>query len=433
MIKYPHKLEKIFTKLHKNGIKAIIVGGYVRDYFLATPSKDIDIEVYNIHSFEKLEEVLEEFGSVNSVGKSFGVCKLLVDDLDLDFSFPREDNKIGVGHKGFDVSINSNLDYKTASSRRDFTINAIGFDTQKKEILDPFNGLDDLKTKTLRAIDAKKFQEDPLRVLRGIQFCARFNLKIDKKLFELCKKMVDKKMLNELSKERVFGEIQKLLLKAKKPSNGLKLMQDLHIIKGISGLKLLTQREFLNTTLIIDEIAKLSINNKTKITLMLSFICYSFERKNSTDLSLSQEFIMNYSDEKELLKHILLLVENYIFIKNTSFCDIDDYYLYKLATKVKISELILLAQAHLKVNKNSEYSLVVKKIEKKAKKLNILEEKMPQILQGKDILKFGMKPSKEFSKILSDAYTAQMKKTFTSHIDATKWLKKYLKQNTYID
>jgi len=105
MIDYPNKLNNLFDKLLNLNINPIIIGGYVRDFLLKIKSKDIDIELYGISSFSKLEEILNEFGDVNSVGKSFGVCKLRVDDLDLDFSFPRIDSKIDKGHKGFEIKI----------------------------------------------------------------------------------------------------------------------------------------------------------------------------------------------------------------------------------------------------------------------------------------------------------------------------------------
>ena len=428
MIKYPHKLEKIFVRLHKYGIRPIIVGGYIRDFFFARASKDIDIELYNVLSFSQLEEILKEFGSVNSVGKSFGVCKLFFEGLDLDFTLPRTDNKTGAGHKGFDVEIKADLDYKSASSRRDFTINSIGFDVIKKEILDPFNGLQDLKNSTLKAIDADSFKEDPLRVLRGVQFSARFDLNMDDKLFDLCKEMVQNQMLSQLSKERVFGEIQKLLLKAEKPSKGFVLLKKLSVLDEIPQLKLLCDAQYTKAILTLDEVAKLKIDKKTKLCLMLTVLSYSFEKKQKdfNNFKLTKEFISNWSDEKELLKHILLLLENYIYIRDISLKDVDDYFLYKLSTKVKIKELMLLANAKLKIDRDDEFEKVVKSIQEGSKKLNILEDKMPPLLQGRDILNFNIKPSKEFATILKDAYDAQMKKVFTSHSDAIIWLKKYL-------
>lgn len=98
MIQYPGILDTIFDKLRYHGIRPIIVGGYIRDYLVDIESKDIDIEVYGISSFAELQNILKEFGSVNVVGKSFGVCKLYFEGYDLDFSFPRSDNKIESGH-----------------------------------------------------------------------------------------------------------------------------------------------------------------------------------------------------------------------------------------------------------------------------------------------------------------------------------------------
>ncbi|MDQ1337773.1 MAG: hypothetical protein QG617_740, partial [Campylobacterota bacterium] len=172
MIDYPDKLNIIFEKLKSHRIRPVIVGGFIRDSLFKIESKDIDIELYGALTFKKLQKILQEFGTVNIVGKSFGVCKLKFEDYDLDFSFPRRDSKIRSGHRGFDVTIDSTLDFKTAASRRDFTINAIGYDVVEKKVLDPYNGINDLKEKILRAVDEKSFAEDPLRVLRAAQFCA---------------------------------------------------------------------------------------------------------------------------------------------------------------------------------------------------------------------------------------------------------------------
>ena len=130
---YPKYLDKIFDKLNKNNIRSIIVGGYIRDKFLNLNSKDIDIELFGVSTYDELEKILQEFGEVNTVGKSFGVCKLSLKTLDLDFTLPRLDNKIGSGHCGFEIKVDKNLDFKTASSRRDFTMNAIGYDLIEKK------------------------------------------------------------------------------------------------------------------------------------------------------------------------------------------------------------------------------------------------------------------------------------------------------------
>ncbi|HIP14674.1 MAG TPA: CCA tRNA nucleotidyltransferase, partial [Sulfurimonas autotrophica] len=114
MITYPQSLNTIFNKLYKYHIQPVIVGGYIRDALVDIPSNDIDIELYGIDSLQKVEKILQEFGKINSVGKSFGVCKLLYKNLDLDFSLPRKDNKIASGHQGFQIIIDTHLNFKTA-------------------------------------------------------------------------------------------------------------------------------------------------------------------------------------------------------------------------------------------------------------------------------------------------------------------------------
>lgn len=416
MIKYPIFLNKIFEKLHNNGARCIIIGGFVRDYFLnkKVQSKDIDIEVYNITSFEKLEEILKEFGSVNSFGKSFGVCKLNVKDLDIDFTLPRVDSKISSGHVGFDVKIKSDLDYITATSRRDFTINAIGYDIQNKKIIDPFHGISDLKNGILRAVDTNKFSDDPLRVLRAVQFCARFDLEMNEELFTLCKKMIAKNVLSELPKERVFEEIKKLLLKSHCPSEGFKLLKKLGGLKYFSELEALKEKDWKEVLLSIDEVAKHKTTNKfTNTVLMFSAVCYKFSEKTTTS------FLSKLTNEKELPKKVLSLTLNTI-TKKQSHSE-----LFRLATKVTIEQLLILNRA-IYINSNNELYIACSEIEKEAKKLNILNKKASPFLRGRDILACGKTASKEFSDILETAYEAQMNEEFNSYDEAMKWLKNYL-------
>lgn len=131
----PSLLERIAQKLHRENGRAILVGGAVRDMVMGHPIKDYDIEVYGLESLDVLEGILSEFGSINQVGKSFGIVKLKADDVEYDFSFPRKEEKTGKGHKGFDVTLNGTLPFSEASKRRDFTINAMGYDILTGEIL----------------------------------------------------------------------------------------------------------------------------------------------------------------------------------------------------------------------------------------------------------------------------------------------------------
>ncbi len=230
-MKIPKILKTISQILKNRQAKAIIVGGSVRDHFLELPIKDYDVEVYGLERLEELETILAQYGSVNLVGKSFGVLKFTYEGEEYDFSFPRTEEKVGVGHRGFEVEVNGALAYGEASKRRDFTLNALGYDIENDEFLDPFGGLQDMEQKRLRHIDDETFVEDPLRLYRAVQFSARFGYTLADETFVLCQKMVSEGMLEELPKERIYVEWQKLLLKSPKPSIGFELMRKLGITK----------------------------------------------------------------------------------------------------------------------------------------------------------------------------------------------------------
>ena len=409
---YPNYLQKIFDKLDKNGVKPILVGGYVRDKFLNLDSKDIDIELYGLSSYESLEEILEEFGNLNTVGKCFGVCKLSIKDLDLDFSLPRSDNKVSSGHCGFDITIDTNLDFKTASSRRDFTINAIGFNPKTKEILDPFNGIKDIENKILCAVDIEKFAQDPLRVLRLVGFAARFHFKIEDKLFLLCKKMSQEEVLKELPKERIYTEVKKILLKSSKPSIAFILLNELTALKYLHPLETLNAND-LNVVLnALDSfVENKTQDKKTNLILMLSLLCYKFTQIQNL------VFITNLTNDKDILKNVLALLAN-----NFKF-QYSDSQLLKLAIKISIENFLLFSQAiHSQVDPS-----IFNDLKKRAKNLGVLHKGAKAYLQGRDLIECGLKPSKEFSTVLSLAYEAQLNLEIHSLEEAKEWLQHYLK------
>jgi len=201
------------------GGRALVVGGWVRDHLLGVRSKDVDIEVSGL-DVERLESILAGFGSVHAVGRAFGVFR--VGGIDADFSLPRRDSKRGPGHRGFDVTPDPALGFAAAARRRDLTVNSIGLDPLTGEVLDPHGGRRDLERRVLRATDPERFPEDPLRGLRVAQLAARLEMAPDEELLALCRALD----LSELSGERVFDEIAKLLLRAARPSIGMRFLED---------------------------------------------------------------------------------------------------------------------------------------------------------------------------------------------------------------
>jgi tRNA nucleotidyltransferase (CCA-adding enzyme) len=206
------------------GGRALVVGGWVRDRLMALPeaeTSNIDLEVFGVPG-DRLRALLETFGRVEAVGESFQVYKL----GDVDVSLPRRDSKAGRGHRGFVVAGDPDMSIAEAARRRDFTVNAISWDPLTDEYFDPFNGRADIERRVLRMVDPETFAEDSLRVLRAVQFTARFEFALDDATAALCRTIP----LDDLPAERVWGEIEKLLLLARRPSIGLALAMDLGVI-----------------------------------------------------------------------------------------------------------------------------------------------------------------------------------------------------------
>ena len=218
----PLQVIDIAKNIAENGGRAMLVGGCVRDELMGIEPKDWDVEVYGVAP-EKLRGILDSFGQVNVVGEAFTVYKL---GNDLDVSLPRRERKVGHGHRGFVVEGDPNMSFEEACSRRDFTVNAILKDPLTGEIIDPFDGRSDLGSKVLRHVSADTFAEDSLRVLRAAQFAARFEFDIALETVDLCK-TID---VTDLPKERIWGELEKLLLIAARPSIGLKWLYDLGVV-----------------------------------------------------------------------------------------------------------------------------------------------------------------------------------------------------------
>jgi tRNA nucleotidyltransferase (CCA-adding enzyme) len=206
------------------GGRALIVGGWVRDRLMGRGSKDIDLEVYGIGA-DALKVLLGQFGAVNTVGESFTVYKV----AGLDVSLPRRESKSGRGHKGFTVEGDPALSPTEAARRRDFTINAIAWDPLTGEYIDPFDGRRDLDRRVLRAVDLRTFADDSLRVLRAVQFAARFECDVDGETRALCRRLP----LDDLPAERIWGEVEKLLLRADRPSVGFALALELGVVERL--------------------------------------------------------------------------------------------------------------------------------------------------------------------------------------------------------
>ena len=277
---FAHLNELLFLNaLKKTAHGVYVVGGAVRDHLLKKHSKDIDLIVQGLE-YQDIVTLLKPFGNANLVGKSFGVIKFDPKDSDLEFdiALPRTEQSTGLGHKDFKVNFDPNLNIKDDLQRRDFTINAIAYDLKSQNFIDPFAGQVDLKNKEIKTVFKNSFVEDPLRLLRAVQFSARLQFQIEKQTFVDMK--THAKLIQTVAKERIAEEIKKLF-KAPKPSDGFRLMHKTQVLQyvfpdiektiGVTQPKKNNEDVFTHTMKVLDAARGAEeLQNPGDLTIMLS-------------------------------------------------------------------------------------------------------------------------------------------------------------------
>ncbi len=277
----------IARRVREGGGRALIVGGWVRDRLLGRLSRDVDIEVFGLPA-AALSVLLAEFGRVNTVGESFTVYKV----AGIDVALPRRESKQGRGHRGFEVTGDPGLSIADAARRRDFTINAVAWDPLTDEYLDPWHGRTDLQAGILRAVDPVTFGDDSLRVLRAIQFAARFDYAVEPATRDICRRLA----LDDLPAERIWGEFEKLLLQAERPSIGLQLALELDVVRRlfpeIAALVGCPQEPewhpegdvWVHTLLVVDEARRRidDLDHPRQVVVMLGALCHDLGKPSTT-------------------------------------------------------------------------------------------------------------------------------------------------------
>ena len=294
MVVAPDIARNIADAARAAGGRALVVGGWVRDTLRGEPSGDIDLEVFGIEE-ARLPALLAGFGRVEVVGQSFPVYKVITPEdpaAAVDVALPRRESKAGRGHKAFHVQGDPHLSVREAARRRDFTVNAISWDPLTGECVDPFAGRADLDRRILRAVDHTTFGDDSLRVLRAVQFAARFDFTLDPETRDLCRSIP----LDDLPAERVWGEFEKLLLKAAHPSIGLRLAWELDVVTRLwpelTPLATCPQEPewhpegdvWTHTLMVVDEARARNSNldRPRLITVMLGALCHDLGKPATT-------------------------------------------------------------------------------------------------------------------------------------------------------
>lgn len=413
-IPMPDGVKNLLEDINSKGFSPLLVGGTVRDAMIGgTAPKDFDIEVYGT-DIDTLASTLRSSGySVDEVGKSFGVLKVVTHGAtkdDIDISVPRRDSLVGAGHRGFEVSMDSDMTVKEASERRDFTINALTWDYRYNTLIDPYNGSQDLKAGVLRRV-SDAFAEDPLRSLRGFQFAGRFGMDMDPETAGFCQQLSPR--AKEIFKERIATEWEKFYLKSKYPSKAMKVLREMGWNNHAPGLeKVNTDASNVDAKLdsAYTAASKEKISGDKRIALYSAIIMRNMDDKEAWDFTKTTVI----SDK---LQKMPLTLRSINVSKDT-----DDYTLRRVAQEA--------AQKNVSLRDWVRYETIsgdkerAGSIKEKAKKLGILDSDEKPFLMGRHLMTMTkQKPGPWMGKLLSEAEEKQFRGELRSEKEALEWAK----------
>lgn len=417
----------IALKVKEAGGNTYFVGGCVRDRILGIESKDIDIEVHRVEP-AVLKSILNDIGEVTEHGKSFGVYG--IKGYNLDIAMPRTERQTGDKHTSFEVSVDPFLGEYEASRRRDFTVNAIMQNVLTGEIIDFWGGMKDLQFGFIRHIDDEKFAEDPLRVLRAARFSAKLDFRIAFETMKLCSSLD----LSNLSRERVWGETENVLLKADKPSvffEQLRAMGQLGTwFSELRPLINTAQNEiyhkegdvWTHTMMTLDEAAKYRDEAKYPLGFMTAVLCHDMGKPYCTiqdgkgihhsynheaeGVMFAERFIDRLTTESYLKKYVLNMVELHGEPHDRAFHNSRVKSTNNMFDKSVAPEDLIL---HCVADSMGKIPQDTSEREFLEERLQIYYETMAKpFVKGQDLVDAGIVPSKRFSEYLELAHKLRL-------------------------
>ena len=461
--KIPSRAARIIELLERGGATNVfVVGGFVRDFLLGVDSKDVDIEAYGL-SYKEIERLLAPHFHVDLVGQAFGVIKV---DNSVDVALPRRESKAGLGHKGFDVESRPDLDPAEAFARRDFTINAIGL-RRDGSFYDPYDGIGDLSRGVLRAT-SPAFKDDPLRVLRGMQFASRFGFGMESGTVRMCREVFSE--FGTLSEERIFEEWRKWARKGAFPERGLDVLFETGWIAGFPELNALvgcpqnpawhpegdvwthTRNVCIAASKLLSEREPAPTDEEREI-VMFAALCHDFGKPSTTKpdergvlrscghaeagAPLAVNFLERMKAPKRLEEMVEKLVERHMATQDFPE-GVSDRAVRRLAARLAPANITLWAtlchadalgcgKVERRVSQGTPVRFRSDQWLEAARRLEVTESAPQPLVQGRNLIALGYKPSPFFGKILKEAFEAQLEGEFTTQEGGAAWLEARLK------
>lgn len=447
---------KCLQEIADNKGKPYVVGGFVRDYIMGMQSKDIDIEVFGLNP-DALKQILSHHGEVNAVGSAFGVIKVNVGGDDCDFSIPRRDNKQGRGHKGFIVDFDSTLTEEEAASRRDFTMNSMFMDPFNGNLVDPYKGRLAIKNNILHAT-SRAFVEDPLRVLRGMQFASRFGMEMSMPTVRMCQEM--RREFKTLPKDRVREEFHKMATKGQRRWDmGMDVLCETNWILNFPEIKVMEfleqdsewhpEGDVLQHTLeVMEQGGRLSLihnlNERDSIILMYACLCHDMGKVTTTEKidgrwashghdeageKPTRSFLESLGESQDIIEEVVALVKCHMRHVRADGEGISAKSVRRLARDVQpsnIQMLSLVVEADHSGRGTQPKGMPesMQKILATAESISVVSKAPDGIVMGRHLIEWGLRPSPEFGNILRCTYEAQLDGEITSVEDGKMFLQK---------
>ena len=442
-------MQRICRLCQAAGGRAWMVGGAVRDALLHHPVTDLDLEVHGIAASD-LEDLLSQHFDLDAVGQAFGVLKLR--GLPIDVSLPRTESKLGQGHRGFLVRSDPHLGLDAAARRRDFTINAIAYDPLSCELGDPLGGCRDLELRRLRHC-SDAFGEDPLRVLRGMQLAARFDLEPDPETVAVCRGIEPE----GLARERIWHEWRKLLLLGQTPSRGLRFLRETGWLRYFPPLEVLDGLPqdpvhhpegdvYTHTGLCLDVFAAQRLGDETEdLVVGLAVLCHDLGKplvqQEEADgrirtpghaergEELVARFLTELTGQPALVKQVLPLVRHHGQPVQLHQQGAGDGAVRRLAAAVgRLDRLLRVVRADRggRAGASQADPPAVRWLAERAAVLEVKDARPAPLIRGRHLKARGLKPGRRYSAVLHACYEAQLDGVFADEMAGLAFLERWL-------